>query len=152
MSRLYAGCGTRDVQLWTLRRLPSLSFLPPLSPTRLLFVGFSGRPEALPSAYLLNVVGLRRFDVSEGISRILEELHLRQTRVERVRGGGDFGNRGVAGLFGGRAGVFGRAPELLLLLSDLLEFFAALLPEGARVLGDHPQLLGICPRRLRSRP
>ena len=49
----------------------------------------------------MNVAWFRRLQLSEGVARVLDELHLCQIRAQRLGGGRDGGNRGVSSFLGG---------------------------------------------------
>src|SRR3954464_11134992 len=76
---------------------------------------------------LLCGVWFHHAQLSDGVARIFEELHLRQSCAERVRGRGDGGDRGVARVLGGLPHLLCRLSKALPRLSDRFHLLAVML-------------------------
>ena len=102
--------------------------------------------------------------MSEGVSRVFDELHLCQVRAQRLGGGRDGGNRRVSRFLGGVTGVFGRAtrvlgrdPELFCLFPQRFGRLALLFGSDAleirflaMIFGLFPACLGLHAAQLRA--
>ena len=80
--------------------------------------GASMRVRRARISALLNVAWFRRLQLSEGVPRVFQELHLSQVRAQRVSCSSHCGNRGVTGLLGCFSRLLGGVPKRLPLLSD----------------------------------
>lgn len=65
-----------------------------------------------------SVTRFRPLQLSEGVPRVFQKLHLSQIRAQRVSCGSDCGNRGVASFLGCFSRLLGGVPKPVPLLSD----------------------------------
>ena len=73
---------------------------------------------------------------------MLEELHLREVGVQRLGGGRDRADGGVAGVLGGAPRLFGDLPKGFPILPAPFQFVAVALACFSSLLGQHAELLG----------
>jgi hypothetical protein len=99
-----------------------------------------------PGRGLLNVVWFRP-EAPKGAARILDELHLREVRRQRVGSRVDGPDRGVARLLGGFSRFLGRLAKRLPLVADRLHVLAQPLAQLPRFLSQRAILFRVAPFR-----
>jgi hypothetical protein len=92
---------------------------------------------APPAGALLNAVWFVRTEVPQGVPCILDELHLSEIGGQRVSGGGNRLNGGMAGFFGCAPSVLGGLPKHLPFTAHRLHGLAMSLAECPGFVGEN---------------